>query len=70
VAIHSNYNPVLYCFQDKVRFWLKILIFRTALAFGLCLVSQNPVKGEPLAFYGNILYAKTRMLGQLEGEKV
>jgi len=53
-----------------VRFWLKILIFRTALAFGLCLVSQNPVKGEPLAFYGNILYAKTRMLGQLEGEKV
>jgi len=28
-AFHSNYGSVLYHFQDKARYWSKILIFHT-----------------------------------------
>jgi len=32
-VLHSNYGCILYQFRDKARYWSKILIFHTLLAF-------------------------------------
>jgi len=40
-AFHSNYGSILHHLRDKARYWSKIVIFSTPLAFGA------PVRGSP-----------------------
>jgi len=54
-AFHSNYGPVLYQFQDKVRYSSKIAIFIPP-AFGA------PSSGFRTEYCHNVWCVKTRMV--------
>ena len=62
-AFHSNYGSILHHFQDKARYWSKIVIFSYPLAFDAL------IRGSPLEYCHTVWCGETTVVGLPDGGK-